>query len=1184
MFPPMFPPMSTVGLEPSGRSRHNCAACPLSADPWKVFIFQASKPFTKSPVLKLTHTISMKSLVSPPSYTSNIRIIAQQTRGLFLSVCLAFASLIFPAGLAQAINHPPFVSWIPDQRITTETTFATQYFRIMNYDAPGVTISVMKQSTNSNWYPASSVHVSPCTTQPDYDAGCADDGTGYKLTFDDPLNDHDGTTITIRAVESGMGGKIGYSSFTLRKDSTGGSYPASISNLPNRAVQVNSNDVAQYVTSFVVGDLGENGQQDICPDTAYPTTDEPCTASALPTPGVSASPATLFQQLDVTLNPSDPNLEVAAMQAPRSYMLTATTISNPLTTFPNGVATVTVNVTDLDGNITSTSFVLRVGAATNHEPFISNTNDKLWEEQNLPNETSVMHNFTVGDGDLVGNLSQLKVSAFSSNTVLVPNNFTENLIVTGPDVNGSGTVQVVPASALPSPSPGVPQAATITLSVTDDTYTRQTTFLYVLRDSTSPVISFSRPGGVYPTTQPDGDLALDTFLTGSMYNLQWDAAEMSEDGGYDWANTIDVVIGDLPANRDLSLGFQKEPCYIAENSTSELEFDTWCDTKSGDQPHHCSLESLRCTDSHGESGFLKAVPWDPHLRARRDLFLQNLATDLNENGGLAMSKISIINPNLPGADEGIRKVSVNFTGDCNNHPGNCMDGYTRERLLWAIQDELRTVQDQFPGKLIQFGFFEATDDLDSVHGDSPLWKWLYKDATADPAAIDENGVHVVALFDEFNGIRRPRLSFWQDNLAATRTSDTTVIPAIPRSSAPNYIAPDGSTAYTITPMLSFIPSFDYYDGTVTNETYNNGIVFEANTLWSNPFIEDQEKKLINTINGSPNDGMEGAFNTFLSQYLEIYVSDIDQAIPLSDDPPPLNATLWKGQLQSWHNYIDHLRTDVTPLDPPAGLTVERMASDNNLVKWHAVYGATSYSVQTITFGTTSPTWVDAVCEPGPTRECQDLAPKGAQYGYRVRASNGSITTDWAYVAVFLSEPDNDGYVQMNGTNKSAMPHATEPGIRAGNATGTTVLKGLLSFDTSALNGATVLTARLRLYEMIDSVFDASHPCHIDVKTGVFNGNVALEGNDFDALPTDADVAQLQPLESSPSTPLNWFEVEILPTYLSDINTSDEFGHTQFRLYFDSLTGTNKLAKWNAGDSVSDETTDRPPQLIVQYQP
>ena len=110
-------------------------------------------------------------------------------RGPFLPIFLAFISLIFAADVTQAINHPPFVSWIPDQRITTETTFATQYFRIINYDAPEVTISVMKQSTNSDWYPSSRVHVSPCTTQPDYDAGCADDGTGYKLTFDDPPND-----------------------------------------------------------------------------------------------------------------------------------------------------------------------------------------------------------------------------------------------------------------------------------------------------------------------------------------------------------------------------------------------------------------------------------------------------------------------------------------------------------------------------------------------------------------------------------------------------------------------------------------------------------------------------------------------------------------------------------------------------------------------------------------------------------------------------------------------------------------------------------------------------------------------------------------------------------------------------------------------------------------------------------
>jgi hypothetical protein len=672
-----------------------------------------------------------------------------------------------------------------------------------------------------------------------------------------------------------------------------------------------------------------------------------------------------------------------------------------------------------------------------------------------------------------------------------------------------------------------------------------------------------------------------------MYNLQWDKVEADEGDPYDFSS-IEETIDNLGfSTKDLSLGFQKEPCYIAEDSMGELEFGTWCDTKMGNQPKNCPDGPTTCSDSDGKPGFLRAVPWDDHLRGRRIALLEALAADLDKtslNGQKYIDRISTMNPNLPGADEGIRKVSVNFTGDCNNHPGNCMDGYTRERLLWAIQDELRTVQDNFPGKLIQFGFFEATDDLDSMHGDSPLWKWLYKDATTDPAAIDENGVHVVALFDEFNGIRRPRISFWQDNLAATRTSDTTAIPAIPRSSAPNYIAPDGSTAYTITPMLSFIPSFDYYGGTLTNETYNNGIVFEANTLWSNPFIEDQEKKLINTINGSPNDGMEGAFNTFLSQYLEIYVSDIDQAIPLSGDPP-LSATLWKGQLQSWHNYVDHLRNDITPLEPPAGLTVERRASDDNLVKWHAVYGATSYSVRTITFGTSSPTWVDAVCEPGAATECPDLAPKGAQYGYRVRASNGdgSITTDWAYVAVFLSEGVNDGYVRMNGT---VVNDTTEPAIAAGRATGMNNFKGFLSFNTSALDGATVLAAKLRMYESVGSAFDPSHPCYIDVKKGSFSDNEALEAADFAALETDTNVTQMQPLESPLSAP-DWFEAEVLPTYLTDINTSNDdtnhTGRTQFRLYFTTLD-TNKQATWYSGDSTDAGELDRPPQLVVQYQP
>src|SRR2546423_1216954 len=101
----------------------------------------------------------MKTALPPKSHSDISRNIAAYPHFL-LTVCLTFTGCLLAATSDKAINPPPFVSWIPDQRIKSGG-FATQYFRILNYDAPGVTISTMVQSTNTA-YPASNVTVSSC--------------------------------------------------------------------------------------------------------------------------------------------------------------------------------------------------------------------------------------------------------------------------------------------------------------------------------------------------------------------------------------------------------------------------------------------------------------------------------------------------------------------------------------------------------------------------------------------------------------------------------------------------------------------------------------------------------------------------------------------------------------------------------------------------------------------------------------------------------------------------------------------------------------------------------------------------------------------------------------------------------------------------------------------------------------
>ena len=107
-------------------------------------------------------------------------------------------------------------------------------------------------------------------------------------------------------------------------------------------------------------------------------------------------------------------------------------------------------------------------------------------------------------------------------------------------------------------------------------------------------------------------------------------------------------------------------------------------------------------------------------------------------------------------------------------------------------------------------------------------------------------------------------------------------------------------------------------------------------------------------------------------------------------------------------------------------------------------------------------------------------------------------------------------------------------------------------------------------------FDSLGPCKVDVAKGTF-GSLALEGTDYSTLPTDSDVMRIMPL--GPTQPLgDWTVTDMRRNYVSDINNTSA-GHTQFRLYFDSGTTSNKQVKWNSGDSVGNE-----PQLIVHYTP
>lgn len=260
---------------------------------------------------------------------------------------------------------------------------------------------------------------------------------------------------------------------------------------------------------------------------------------------------------------------------------------------------------------------------------------------------------------------------------------------------------------------------------------------------------------------------------------------------------------------------------------------------------------------------------------------------------------------------------------------------------------------------------------------------------------------------------------------------------------------------------------------------------------------------------------------------------------------------------------------------PTGLTVIRNGEYNNVVSWHAVPGATSYNLQHRSLYPAN-LWTDVPgCDPTST-ECIDITGTTSAYAYRVQASNGRATTDWSNIAIFLSEPDNDGYVVGPPFNSnSVVPSDAQPGIRAGQKLGALQpgpdLRGFLSFNTSALGStATVLAAKLRVKQATSNdAFELLGPCMVDVQKGAFSNDAALQVGDI--YYTDANTT-IDAFEIIGVGADEWFEAFVGRS--DQVNNTD---HTQFRIYFNHSDTINQYAGWYSGES-----DDSPPQLLVRY--
>ncbi|MFL6196481.1 MAG: S8 family serine peptidase [Thermoanaerobaculia bacterium] len=143
------------------------------------------------------------------------------------------------------------------------------------------------------------------------------------------------------------------------------------------------------------------------------------------------------------------------------------------------------------------------------------------------------------------------------------------------------------------------------------------------------------------------------------------------------------------------------------------------------------------------------------------------------------------------------------------------------------------------------------------------------------------------------------------------------------------------------------------------------------------------------------------------------------------------------------------------------------------------------------------------------------------------------------------------------------------------------VKGFLSFDTSTLpDTATIVSARLvlnRSYMSGTNPFTTHGTCRVDIRTGGFNNNAALEPADFQAVATGLPASIL----SSPALNGDTAWATLNGEALTAVSKT---GITQFRLYF-SLGDNDDMSAdvlyFTAGE---DPTPRLRPRLEVTYLP
>jgi hypothetical protein len=196
---------------------------------------------------------------------------------------------------------------------------------------------------------------------------------------------------------------------------------------------------------------------------------------------------------------------------------------------------------------------------------------------------------------------------------------------------------------------------------------------------------------------------------------------------------------------------------------------------------------------------------------------------------------------------------------------------------------------------------------------------------------------------------------------------------------------------------------------------------------------------------------------------------------------------------------------------------------------------------------------------------------GGGGGEPVTVTFESIAAEDGYVREMGENSDVGGIAVANGTGKL--------GLRLGDNRFDAQIKTVVSFDTSSIPaGSTIQSATLRLRRkrvINTNPFISFGTALVDVKTGGFSGNDALQASDFEA-PADAVAVATM---SSPAAFNDYSEGALSAAGLAAINTG---GKTQLRVAFtldDNDNGTLDLIGFRGGEA---QFTHSRPLLVVTY--